>query len=85
MEHAVKDRGGVRKGIFLSHEAWTKAGKPDHYVFDSRTGRGHVKTAEERKLDELRGKRFEVRTRRSTFHKRLKLEKRKAELAARKF
>jgi hypothetical protein len=58
--------------------------KPNGYVFDSITGRGHVKTAEERRLDEVREKRFEMRTRRSTFHKRLRLEKRKAELAARK-
>ena len=79
MEQAIKDRG-VRKELFVSYEAWLKAGKPNHYVFDSRTGKGHVKTAEERRLDELKNKRWEIRTRRSPFHKRQKLEKLQAEL-----
>jgi hypothetical protein len=82
MEKAIDIRGGSRKRLYDSYEAWLKAGKPDHFVFDSRTGRGHVKTAEERRLDELKAKRFDMRTRRSTFHRRRRLEKRRAELAA---
>ena len=67
-------RGGNRKGIFRSHEAWEKAGRPNHYVFDHLSGEGHVKSPVERRLDEIKNKRYEIRNRRSTWLKRRRLQ-----------
>ena len=76
-------RGGNRKGIFRSYEAWEKDGKPDGFLFDHQTGRGHVKTAEERKLDTVKERRFEMKNRRSTWRRRQQLQEIKEQLTRR--
>jgi hypothetical protein len=82
MESTTKNRGG-RKGIFRSHEAWTEAGKPNGYEFDHQAGSGRIKSAEERRLDELTAKRHEMKNRRSPKYRRERLRDKLEELARR--
>jgi hypothetical protein len=81
-ETTQKGRGG-RKGIFRSLEAWERAGKPDGFTFDHKTGEGRVKSAEERRLDELTAKRHEMKNRRSPKYRRERLRDKLEELGRR--
>ena len=74
-------RGGNRKGIFKSHEEWDKAGRPDGWTFDHRTGKGRRLTAAERYKAAQGKRRAERRFSRDPKHLRARLEAIKAQLS----
>ena len=73
-------RGGGRNQLFVSHEAWEKAGKPDQWIFDHRSKTGRLLTPEERLKAARAGRRAELRLSRDPRHLRAKLEAQKAAL-----
>ena len=82
MEQTEKGkRGKGRQAIFKSHEEWDKAGRPDGWTFDHRTGKGRRLTAAERQNAAEAQKRAERAHRRNPKHLRAKLERLKAELS----
>ena len=73
-------RGGNRKGIFKSHEEWDKAGRPDGWIFDHRSGRGRRLTAAERQKAAAAQRRADHANRRDPKFLRTRLERLKAEI-----
>ena len=74
-------RGGNRNQLFVSHEAWEKAGKPDGWLFDHRSKTGRLLTPAERQAAARAGRRAELRLARDPRHLRARLERLKAELS----
>jgi len=73
-------RGKGRQAIYRSHEEWEKAGRPDGWTFNHRTGKGRRLTAAERQKAAEAQKQAERRFRRDPKHLRAKLERLRAEL-----
>jgi hypothetical protein len=71
-------RGGNRNPLTVSHEEWKKAGKPDGWLYDSRTGKGRLLTPAERLKARMAQKRAERRLSRDPKHLRARLEAHKA-------
>jgi len=73
-------RGKGRQAIYRSHEEWEKAGRPDGWTFNHRTGKGRRLTAAERQKAAEAQRQADRRLRRDPKHLRAKLERLWAEL-----
>ena len=74
-------RGKGRQAIYKSHEAWDKAGRPDGWTFNHRTGKGRRLTAAERQKAAEAQRQADRRLRRDPKHLRARLDQIKAELS----